>query len=213
MRLFSGLQVEYGVDRDNDGHKDRKQVSVFYGDFDRVVASVINNRNNHTAKNLPLISGYLTDIQPDSTQRKNPRYTDAVITRDAQTGVRKAIRRLMPVPYRVSMEVSVWTSNSSQMFQILEQVLVLFNPTIVFQRSNVLEDWSYITEAKLEQISNESAQEVGQNRRVLQRTMLFTFAANLEYPAQDTTNIIQQIEANMMDETHGIVDIGEVIIE
>lgn len=213
LRIFSGLQVEYEVDRDKDGQKDRKQVTVIYGDFDRVVAAIVNNRNNYTAKSLPLISGYMTDIQSDPNQRKNPRYTDAVITKSAQTGSRKAVRRLMPVPYQVTMEVSLWTSNTTQMFQLVEQILVLFNPTLSFQRSNNLEDWNYITEAKFQQVTNDSSQEVGQGRRVLQRTMTFTFGANLEYPVIDSTNIIEQIEANMKDETHGIVDLETVTID
>ena len=42
LRVFSGFQVEYGVDRDNDDIKDRKTCPVFYGDMDRITANILH---------------------------------------------------------------------------------------------------------------------------------------------------------------------------
>ena len=36
----------------------------------------------------------------------------------------------MPVPYNLTMQVDIWTSNSDQKFQLLEQILTLYNPSV-----------------------------------------------------------------------------------
>ena len=42
----------------------------------------------------------------------------------------------MPVPYLLNMQVDVWTSNTDQKLQLMEQILVLFNPALEIQHND-----------------------------------------------------------------------------
>ena len=51
----------------------------------------------------------------------------------------------MPVPYNLTMQVDVWTSNTDQKFQLLEQILTLYNPSIDLNSTDNPFDWTRLT--------------------------------------------------------------------
>ena len=54
-------------------------------------------------------------------------------------GTAFTIEKLMPVPYDLEINVDIWTSNTNQKLQILEQILTLFNPGLEIQSTDNLE--------------------------------------------------------------------------
>jgi hypothetical protein len=55
----------------------------------------------------------------------------------------------MPVPYDLTVQVDIWTSNTDQKLQLLEQMLVLFNPSINLKSNDNPFDWSNLTYTEL----------------------------------------------------------------
>jgi hypothetical protein len=55
----------------------------------------------------------------------------------------------MPVPYDLTVQVDIWTSNTDQKLQLMEQLLVLFNPSINLKVNDNPFDWSNLTYTEL----------------------------------------------------------------
>ena len=72
-------------------------------------------------------------------------------------GNKYTVKRLMPVPYILNMQVDVWTSNTDQKLQLLEQMLVLFNPALDLQHNDNPIDGQQLQQSNL-QIFNGQAE-------------------------------------------------------
>jgi hypothetical protein len=204
LRIFAGLQVEYGVDRDASGTNDRRTVNVHFGDMDRIVANVLYKDRVFQTQKVPLISGQLLQLEldPERAKAKNhkesiTRYTDTIGTKVTET-------RVMGIPYKLNMDVSIYTSNSEQMLQLLEQILLMFNPILNFQTNENIVDWTYITKAELVAISNEQNVPAATDERLIVQTLSFLVDIWLNYPYKQESSIIEQIIVNMKDNTFNI---------
>ena len=206
LRIFSGIQVEYGVDRDGDGEKDRRTCSLHYGDMDRVVATVLHKEGSFIGTKLPVISGYLTSIEFNPEEKRSKFHTENVARIRETDGVRISDSKLMGVPYKGTVDLSIYASNSDQMYQLLEQILLLFNPRLSFQTTDNLIDWNYITEAELVGFSPEQNIPAGPDERMIVNTLTFTFTFWLDFPMVERTSIINQIFLNIKD--NGITPVG-----
>ena len=59
----------------------------------------------------------------------------------------------MPTPYTLSVSVDLWTTNTDQKLQILEQILMLFNPSLEIQTTDNYIDWTSISVLNIENIN------------------------------------------------------------
>jgi hypothetical protein len=59
----------------------------------------------------------------------------------------------MPTPYNLTVQVDVITSNFDQKLQIMEQILMLFNPSLEIQTTDNFVDWTSLTTVNLENIT------------------------------------------------------------
>ena len=210
LRIFSGLQIQTGVDRDGDGIKDFRDVKVHYGDMERIVANVLYKENTFQSNKLPIIAGYLVQLELNHEDRRAPHHIEN-ITRVRESDNTKVVNsRLMSVPYKAIMDLSIYTSNNSEMFQIMEQILMLFNPDLILQKSDDLVDWSYLTRVTLVAINNEANNPPGPDVRLIQQTLTFEFDLWLNFPAKEYTGIIEEICINVKDDT---IDIGGVDLD
>lgn len=204
LRIFSGLQVQYGVDRDGDGTNDFRTVNVHYADMEKVVAQVLYKDSTFQSNKLPMITGWLSQIDMNPENRKAPNHVDNIVRVRESDNTRIATSRLMSVPYRATMELYIWTSNSGQMFQLLEQIMMLFNPHLIMQTSENLLDWTNIARVELESISTEQNVPAGVDERLITQTLTFSFDFYLSFPYKEYDGIIEQIYINMKDNTHVI---------
>ena len=133
IRAFSNFQVEYGKDRD--GNTTLLTVPVKYGDATRMVSSIIRENSENKIQPAPMISCYVTGLEYNAERRQDPTFVDKKHIRmrkfDANTnsyttqqGNAFTIERMMPVPYTLQMSVDIWTSNTNQKLQLLEQILL-----------------------------------------------------------------------------------------
>jgi len=172
IRVFSNFVVQYG-----DGRLVR--VPVLYGDPDRQVANIMaNNSMGNKVNSIPRISVYVTsfaldrerlsdatfiskihvrerDIQVDNTPG-SPTYGQPVYNQDQ--GRNYTVERLMPTPFKLTMKVDIWSSSTEQKLQLLEQILVLFNPSLEIQTTDNYIDWTSLSVLNLNDISWSSRQ-------------------------------------------------------
>ena len=158
MRILGGFSVMTGKDRD--GNQNVIQIPVRYGDINRMAAHIIKNQSENMINTVPFISCYVTDLQMAADRRTNPTHINSVQVYEKKldpvtgtyindVGNTYTIDRHMPVPYDMTVQVDIWTSNTEQKLQILEQLLVLFNPSINLKLNDNPFDWTNLSYAEL----------------------------------------------------------------
>ena len=63
-------------------------------------------------------------------------YNEDTMEYENRQGNAFSIERLMPVPYTLELKLDIWTSNTKQKLQLLEQLMVLFNPALEIQSTD-----------------------------------------------------------------------------
>lgn len=165
IRVFSGFKYKTGAD--SSGLPQLLPVPCKYGDISRMVAQIMRNNSENVAMSAPMFAVWIKDINMAPNRRKGPvlentlmvteraidpitgRYTD-------QPGNSYEINRLMPVPLDIKINVDLLTTNTDQHWQLLEQMLLLFNPNIEIQANENPFDWTYPIWMTLENINYNS---------------------------------------------------------
>jgi len=155
IRLFGGFSVEMGT------HPTTKmplyqEVPVRYGDSSRMAAHIIRENSENMTATVPFISCYVTELTMAPERRLDMQHVEKVQVvekeLDSATGKyvnregdRYTVERHMPVPYNMTMNVDIWTSNTDQKLQLFEQLGVLFNPSLNIHTNNNVLDWSSLS--------------------------------------------------------------------
>lgn len=197
--VFAGLQVATG---DSDCGVEMIDVPIRYGSTDRIVASLSGDHTQNKQHTLPIMSCYMTNLDLNPDRLKGVNQVDRR-TYLEQGGVFptdvKSINRLMPIPYDMQMELSIYTSNSDQMYQVLEQILMLFDYTMQIQFNDAPFDWTKISKLELVGISNEENYPASTERRNIIWTLEFTMPIWLSPPMEVRQSIIDSIKIRMGD--------------
>jgi len=226
IRAFSNFQVEYGKDRN--GLTTLQTVPVKYGDATRMVSSIIRENSENKILPTPMISCYITGLEYNPERRQDPTFVDKKHIRmrkfDANTnsyttqqGNAFTIERMMPVPYTLQMSVDIWTSNTNQKLQLLEQLLVLFNPALEIQSTDNYLDWTSLSYIELTgtQFTSRSIPQ-GVDDQIDIATLQFTVPIFLSAPAKvKKLGVINKIVASIYDDNGGIADgviDGEILL-
>lgn len=161
MRLFSGFQ--FLISTDIDGNPIYQTVPVRYGDTSRMANHILKQNSENKVLTVPMISCYITNLAQDSEWRTFPQHEDKTTVYEKkfndetkeyenEVGDSYTVTRHQPVPYRLQMNCDIWTSNTEQKLQILEQILVLFNPSVNIHTNNNSLDWSTLSYVELMQV-------------------------------------------------------------
>lgn len=159
IRMFSGFSVKTGK-KMNDGSDYYIRVPARYGDVSRMASTIMKNNSENIVNSAPFIACYIQSVQPDRQRVQEPFFTDSVSVNERKfdsvsgtytndQGNKFSVGRLMPVPYLLNMQVDIWTSNTDQKLQLMEQILVLFNPALEIQHNDNPIDWTTITTVEL----------------------------------------------------------------
>jgi len=136
-----------------------------YGDADRQVASIIRNNSENKVNSVPRISVYVSALALDRDRLADQTFVDKVNIRERDVvngqyttgqGKNYTVERLMPTPFKLTMKCDIWSSNTDQKLQILEQILVLFNPSLELQTTDNYIDWTSLTVLNLNDINWDS---------------------------------------------------------
>lgn len=192
--IFSGLQVLSGVREDGERHA--IEVPVRYGSIDRVVAAVSNGFTQNKMMTLPVMSTYLLEVELAPERRKGVGLTERK-TIMPQGGVYpndlKVMERYMPIPYNFTFELAIYSSNMDQMFQILEQLLIIFDPTLQIQTNDSPYDWSRQTNVELLSIQQEENYPIGTEKRMIVWTLNFRMETWISPPMDIKDNLVKKI--------------------
>ena len=153
IRVVSNFQIKVN---NYQGTASMLKVPVFYGDSSRHVASIINKNSENNLPTVPSMSVYIKALKYDRARVQNPTHVSKVQVRqravDPDSGQFTdlqgdiiTVERLMPVPYLLSLSLDIWTSNTDQKLQLLEQIVVLFNPSLEIQNTDNYLDWTSLS--------------------------------------------------------------------
>jgi hypothetical protein len=154
IRLFSDFKVDIGTS--GDGTPLYRTVPVNYGDISRMAANILKNNSENVLNTAPFFSIYITGLEMAPDRRTYQQFTHdkSIIEKkfDETTGEyinepgdRYQVTRHNPVPYNLSINVDLWTTNNDQKFQLFEQVLILYNPSVNLRSNSSPADWSSLT--------------------------------------------------------------------
>jgi hypothetical protein len=159
-RIFSNFDVEYGPNQAGQGPGSETdtlvRVPVRYGDASRQAQTILQNNSANDMPSTPLMTFYITDLKYDRPRMQEPNfvsniavrqrtYDSATDTYETTQGNAFTIERVMPVPYEMTINLDIWTSNTNQKMQLLEQILTLFNPSLEIQSTDNYIDWTSLT--------------------------------------------------------------------
>lgn len=211
IRIVSGFQVEFGQDRQ--GNTTLQRVPVYYGDSSRQVQTIISqNTAGNMLPTVPAMAVYINNVTYDRDRVQDPTfvgkmnireryYNEDTMEYENRQGNAFSIERLMPVPYTLELKVDIWTSNTKQKLQLLEQLMVLFNPALEIQSTDNYIDWTSLSAVYLESPNWTSRSvPVGTENPIDVATLTFKLPVWISPPAKvKKLGVIQKIIANIHD--------------
>ena len=174
MRIFSDIKVRNGPDAN--GLYTVQRVPILYGDPGWVVAQLIRGGSENTLMPSPLFTAWIESINMAPKRRQDTQYVGKVSTVERefvggaytnQPGVRQDVERYMPVPYDMNFKLDLWTTNVNTKLQIVEQINMIFNPSLQLQQNSNILDWTSVFEVWMEdfQWTNRSIPQGGEDIR------------------------------------------------
>jgi hypothetical protein len=226
IRMISGFQVEFGKDRA--GNKTLQRVPVYYGDGSRQVATIISNNSENAVQSVPAMTVYINGLTYDRTRMQEPTFVDKMNIRqrafnevtqeyEKTQGNAFTVERLMPVPYTLDLKVDIWTSNTKQKLQLLEQLIVLFNPALEIQSTDNYIDWTSLSVVYLDTPTWTSRSvPIGTDNPIDVATLTFKLPIWISPPAKVKKlgviqRIISSIHDNNGDLSSSVYDEGNIL--
>jgi len=221
-RVFSNFQVEYGRTDDNT-QKALYRVPVRYGDASRQAQTIIQQNSANSLPATPLMTFHVTNLNYARDRIQEPYYVEKQNVRqrywDTQAqeyettqGNAFTIEKLMPVPFDLEVNVDIWTSNTNQKLQLLEQILTLFNPALEIQSTDNFIDWTSLSVMYLEQVTWSSRSiPQGTDDPIDIATLRFVMPIFISPPAKvKKLGVVEKIVASVFD---GNGDMAEAIFD
>jgi hypothetical protein len=213
IRMLSNFGYE-----DGDGKIVR--IPVTYGDLTRQVANIIRDNSENKIPSAPRIAIYITGLEPDRSRTADQTFVSKMNIRERfydstgneyldKQGKNYTVERIMPTPYTLSVNADIWSTNTDQKLQILEQLLVLFNPSLEIQTTDNYIDWTSLSVVNLENITFSSRSvPVGVDSEIDIATLQFTTPIYLSAPVKvKRLGVITDIIQSIYDTTQGSIDL------
>ncbi len=191
--LFNGIEIKH-KDASEDVYSVIK-VPLAYGPTQKFLARLEQERdlNKPIQITLPRMSFEFTDLQYDPSRKATQTQAFYVVTDNGE----KVKKVFMPVPYNMTIELSIMTKLNDDMLQIVEQILPYFQPayTLPIKFLGELKEVQNVP-VQLESISMEDDYEGNfDTRRSLVYTIRFTAKTMLYGPVSDVTgDVIKKVQ-------------------
>jgi len=157
VRMMSGFSYK-------DGKGSLTQIPVMYGDITRQVGSILRDNSENKLPSAPRMGVYVTGLELARDRLSDSSYISKMHIRERAfdennqeylntDGKNYTVERLMPTPYSLTVSVDIWTTNTEQKLQVMEQILTLFNPSLEIQTTDNYVDWTSLSVVNLENIN------------------------------------------------------------
>lgn len=228
MRLLSNFSYK-------DARGNLVQVPVRYGDMTRQVAGTLKKNSENVLNSAPFIACYIKSLDLARERLQDPTYVGKLHIRERQYGYvdenpnsptygqtiedyanvqgeNYTVERLMPTPFNLQFSADIWSTNTDQKLQILEQILVLFRPAMEIQTTSNYIDWTSLSYVELTG-TNWTSRSIpqGTENDIDIATLTFLTPIWLSPPAKvKKLGIITKIIANIFTEPTGTVMSGNL---
>jgi hypothetical protein len=216
--MVSNFQVEFG--KDATGNRALQTIPVYWGDPSRQASQILRQNSENTLNAVPAMSVYIGGLAYDRQRLQSPTFEFVTAVRekvfndvtDTFSNVQDQIYtvdRLMPAPYKLTMKLDIWTSNTEQKHQIIEQLAPLFNPALEIQSTDNYLDWTSLSAVELTDVNYTSRSvPAGADESYDIASMTFDLPIWLSLPAKvKRGGVVTQVIANIFDEA-GNIDIN-----
>jgi len=209
-----------------DGDGDLKQVPVMYGDITRQVGHILRDNSENKVPSAPRMAIYMTGLELDRDRLADATHVSKVHIREREydsnnqeylntQGKNVTVERLMPTPYILTVNCDIWSTNTDQKLQIMEQILMLFNPSLEIQTTDNYVDWTSLSVVDLETV-NWSGRSIpmGTESEIDVGTLTFKTPIWISPPAKvKKLGVITSVIMSIFNEEDGTIDLGEATPE
>ena len=211
-RMFSLFEVEYG--RNEQGTTDLVRVPIRYGDASRQAQTILNQNSANSLNATPMMTFHITGLTYDRERMQEPYHVNKMFVRqrtwdpgtesyETTQGNAFQVERLMPVPYKLTIDLDIWTSNTNQKMQLFEQIATLFNPALEIQATDNYIDWTSLTVCNLDNVKwSSKVIPVGTNTNEPLDIMTMTFSMPnwISSPAKiKKLGVVERVIASIFD--------------
>jgi len=218
-RIISGFQVEYGNETNGVNQATLLRVPVRYGDASRNAQTILQENSASMMPSTPMMTFYISALEYARDRLQEPyhvnnisvrqrRYDPATETYDTTQGNAFTVERLMPVPYKLTLNLDIWTSNTNQKLQLFEQISTLFNPSLEIQATDNYIDWSSLSVLYLDSVTWTSRTiPQGTENPIDVMTLKFSAPIWISSPAKiKKLGVIERVIAGIFDAQGDAVD-------
>ena len=211
-RIFSGFQVMYGNENDGVNAAALLRVPVRYGDASRNAQTIIQENSRNSLPSTPLMTFYITGLDYEQSRMQEPyfvgkmnvrqrSYNSATETYETTQGTALTVERLMPVPFKLTIQLDIWTSNTNQKLQLLEQILTLFNPSLEIQSTDNYIDWTSLSVMYLDRtVWTSRTVPIGTDNPIDIASLTFSMPIWISSPAKvKKLGVVERVIASMYD--------------
>ena len=214
IRILSNFSVETGKGKDDP--VTLRAVPVVYGDPTRQVANIIRNNSENALQYAPRIAAYVRELNYDRERMQNPYHIEKQHLKERDVlddgtysnklGAGYTIEKVMPSPFRLEVSADIYSSNTDQKLQILEQILYLFNPDFEIQKTDNYIDWTSLSYVELTGTTFSSRTiPIGADTEIDIATITFSMPIWLSPPVKvSKLGVIQKIIMSIYDDDGGI---------
>ena len=153
-RIFSNWEVSNGTD--SNGNPITVRVPIRYGDASRQAATIIAGNSASSLPNAPMLTYYITGLEYARDRVQEPYFVHNLDVRqryyntetqayETTQGNAFTVERIMPVPYTLRIRLDFWSTNYQQKLDLMEQLMVLFNPSLELQSTDNFVDWTSLS--------------------------------------------------------------------
>ena len=219
IRLMSNFSYK-------DGDGSLRTIPVMYGDITRQVGHIIRDNSENKIPSVPRMGVYVTNLEMDRSRLADASFVSKIHIRERAydsnnneylntQGKNVTVERLMPTPYTLSLNVDIWTSNTEQKLQVLEQILMLFNPSLEIQTTDNYVDWTSLSVVEMTNINFSSRSiPLGTETEVDVATISFSTPIYISPPTKvKKLGVITHIITSIFNEQTGNIDLSETMPE
>ena len=218
-RLFSNFSYK-------DGKGNLTQIPVMYGDITRQVGHIIRDNSENKIPSAPRISVYITTLEMDRARSFDSSFVGKIHIRERAydatgkeylntQGQNYTVERLAPTPFMLGINCDIWSTNTEQKLQIIEQILTLFNPSLEIQTTDNYVDWTSLSVVNLDNIQFSTRSiPIGTESEIDVGQLGFTTPIWLSPPAKvKKLGVITSVINSIFNETSGTIDLGQSLPE